>query len=172
MVRVLSKVCWWYTPGEPPVALRWLLIVDPTGETDPMAVFSTDLDLPVATIIARFVRRWNVEVTFEETRRHLGMETQRQWSDLAIARTTPALFALFSLVCLMALRLVAMGHALPIRATAWYRKSEATFSDVLAMVSRILWAEKYFTNSVDQPKPHVLTPEDWNVLLDQLASTA
>ncbi len=172
VVRVLSNVCLWYTPGEPPVALRWLLIVDPTGETDPMAVFSTDLDLPVVTIIARFVRRWNVEVTFEETRRHLGMETQRQWSDLAIARTTPALFALFSLVCLMALRLVAMGHALPIRVTAWYRKSEATFSDVLALVSRVLWAEKYFTNSIDQPEPYVLQPEDWEVLLDQLASTA
>ena len=172
VVRVLSNVCLWYTPGEPPVALRWLLIVDPTGETDPMAVFSTDLDLPVATIIARFVRRWNVEVTFEETRRHLGMETQRQWSDLAIARTTPALFALFSLVCLMALRLVTMGHALPIRVTAWYRKSEATFSDVLALVSRVLWAEKYFTNSIDQPEPYVLQPEDWEVLLDQLASTA
>ena len=172
VVRVLSNVCLWYTPGEPPVALRWLLIVDPTGETDPMAVFSTDLDLPVATIIARFVRRWNVEVTFEETRRHLGMETQRQWSDLAIARTTPALFVLFSLVCLMALRLVTMGHALPIRVTAWYRKSEATFSDVLALVSRVLWAEKYFTNSIDQPEPYVLQPEDWEVLLDQLASTA
>jgi len=171
-VRVLSNTSLWYTPGERPVAIRWVLIVDPNGEAEPMAVFSTDVDQPVARIIAAFVRRWNIEVTFEETRRHLGVETQRQWSDRAIARTTPALFALFSLVCLMALRLVAMGQALPIRVTAWYRKSEATFSDVLAMVSRVLWAEKYFTNSVDQPEPHVLTPEDWEVLLDQLASTA
>ena len=137
-----------------------------------MAIFSTDVERPVALILAQFVRRWNVEVTFEETRRHLGVETQRQWSDLAIARTTPALFALFSLVCLMAYRLVAVGQALPIRVTAWYRKSEATFSDVLALVSRVLWAGKYFTNSMDQPQPHELTPEDWEVLLDQLASTA
>jgi len=171
-VRVLSHISLWYTPGERPVALRWVLIVDPHGDTAPMAVFSTDVDQPVAMIIAALVRRWTIEVTFEETRRHLGVETQRQWSDRAIARTTPALFALFSLVCLMAHRLVAIGQVLPIRATAWYRKSEATFSDVLAMVSRVLWAEKYFTNSVDQPKPQVLTPEDWDVLLDQLASTA
>ena len=170
--EVLSNVCLWYTPGERPVAIRWVLIVDPSGEAEPMAVFTTDLDQPVAMIIAAFVRRWNVEVTFEETRRHLGVETQRQWSDRAIARTTPALFVLFSLVCLMAYRLVAMGQALPIRATAWYRKSEATFSDVLALVRRVPWAEKYFTNSMDQPHPHVLTPEDWEVLLDQLASTA
>ena len=172
VVRVLSQVCLWYTPGERPVAIRWVLLVDPTGVAEPMAVFSTDRERPVAMIVAQFVRRWNVEVTFEETRRHLGMETQRQWSDLAIARTTPALFALFSLVCLMALRLVAMGQALPIRVTAWYRKSEATFSDVLAMVSRVLWAEKYFTNSTDPLKPHIFQPEEWEVLLDQLASTA
>ena len=171
LVRFLSNVSLWYTPGERPIAIRWVLIVDPHGETEPMAVFSTDVERPVATIIAQFVRRWNIEVTFEETRRHLGVETQRQWSDPAIARTTPALFALFSLVCLMAHRLVALGQALPIRVTAWYRKSEATFSDVLAMVSRVLWAEKYFTNSMDQPKPYGLTPEDWDILLDQLAST-
>ncbi len=172
VVRVLSQVSLWYTPGKRPIAIRWVLIVDPHGEAEPMAVFSTDVERPVALIIAQFVRRWNVEVTFEETRRHLGVETQRQWSDAAIARTTPALFALFSLVCLMAHRLVALGQALPIRVTAWYRKSEVTFSDVLAMVSRVLWAAKYFTNSMDQPEPHELTPEDWNVLLDQLASTA
>ena len=137
-----------------------------------MAVFSTDRDLPVATIIAPLVRRWKVEVTFEATRRHWGVETRRQWSDRAITRTPPALFALFARGCLMAHRRVAMGHALPIRVTARDRKSEATFSDGLAMVSRILWAEKYFTNSMDQPEPHVLTPEDGDVLLDQLASTA
>lgn len=170
-IRSSSNVSVWYTPGERPVAIRWVLIVDPTGAMEPMAVFSTALDHPATTIVAPFVRRWNVDVTFEETRRHWGVETQRQWSDRAITRTTPALFALFSLVCLMAHRWVALGQALPIRVTASYRKSEATFSDVLAMVSRVLWAEKYFTNSMDHPEPHVLTPETWNVLLDQLAST-
>ena len=171
-VRVLSDCGLWYTPCERPVAIRWVLVVDPTDQHPPMAVFSTDLDLPVATIIARFVQRWNVEVTFQETRRHLGVETQRQWSDLAIARTTPVLFALFSLVCLMAHRLVGLGHLLPLRVTAWYRKTEATFSDVLAMVSRVLWAEKYFMHSPDQPEPHAFHREDWEALLDQLASPA
>ena len=137
-----------------------------------MALFSTDLDRSAESIIAQFVLRWNGEVTFEETRRYWGVETQRPWSDWAIARTTPVLFALFSLVCLMAYRLVAVGHALPIRVTAWYRKSEATFSDVLAMVSRVLWAEKYFPPSSDPLEPHEFHPEDWEVLLDQLVSTA
>ena len=171
-VRVLSDCCLWYTPGEPPIALRWVLVVDPTDQHPPLAVFSTDLDLPIEQIIARFVLRWDVAVTFEETRRHWGSKPNGKWSDLAIARTTPALFALFSLVCLMAHCRVALGNALPTRVTAWYRKSEATFSDVLVMVSRVLWAEKYFTHSADQPEPHEFTPEDWEVLLDQLASTA
>jgi hypothetical protein len=46
--------------------------------------------------------RWQLEVTFQEVRRHLGFETQRQWSDLAIRRTTPALLGLFSLITLFA----------------------------------------------------------------------
>lgn len=171
-VRVLSECCLWHTQGESPVAIRWVLVVDPTDRDPPLALFSTDLDLAAEQLIARFILRWNVEVTFEESRRHLGVETQRQWSDRAIARTTPALFALFSLVCLMAHRLVALGHALPIRATAWYHKSEATFSDLLAMVRRLLWAEKYFPMSLDSLDPHLFHPEDWEVLLDQLASTA
>ena len=66
------------------------------------AYFSTDLNQAAGTIIEDFVKRWNIEVTFEETRAHLGVETQRQWSDLAIERTTPALFGLFSLSCLFA----------------------------------------------------------------------
>jgi hypothetical protein len=89
-----------------------------------------------------------------------------------MARTTPVLFALFSLVCLMAHRLVGLGHRLPLRVTAWYRKTEATFSDVLAMVSRVLWAEKYFMHSPEQPEPHAFHREDWEALLDQLAFPA
>jgi hypothetical protein len=58
---------------------------------------ATDVSLAAETIVAWFVLRWNVEVTFEESRRHLGVETQRQGSDLAIARTTPVLLGLFSL---------------------------------------------------------------------------
>jgi len=111
--------------------------------------------------------RWSVEVTFEEARRHLGVETQRQWSDLAIARATPALMGLFSLACLMALRLVEKG-AMPVRQAAWYRKKEATFSDVLAFVRRAVWGRRYFVNS----KPGGERVEDFEALLDRLAATA
>jgi hypothetical protein len=86
--------------------------------------------------------RWAVEVTFAETRRHLGVETQRQWSDLAIQRTTPLLFGLFSLVSLWAAELAAKTATLPVLGAAWYKKPEPTFADALAAVRRMLWAEE------------------------------
>ena len=110
-------------------------------------------------------------MTFEKTRRHLGVETQRQWSDLAIARTTPVLLGLFSLVCLIAHHLTATIKLVP-ASTAWYLKTEATFSDVLALVRRAIWAEKYFDKSVIQGEHVIIRRDDWEVLMDQLASTA
>ena len=111
-------------------------------------------------------------LTFEEARAHLGMETQRQWSDKAIARTTPCLMALFSLVCLCAIEML-KSQTLPILSTAWYKKkSEATFSDILAFVRRSIWAENYFNDlsfEADSPK---IKPEQWESLLDQLARAA
>jgi hypothetical protein len=117
-----------------------------------------------------FVWRWNVEVTFEEGRRHLGVETQRQWSVQAIARSTPALFGLFSLVCVMAYRLTTVRAFGP-RSTAWYLKEDVTFSEVLAFVRRALWAEKYCNKSTFRDEQVILNVSDWEVLLDQLAST-
>ena len=86
----------------PPVPIRWLLVRDPRGELDPQAFLATDLEARPQDILAWFVRRWQVEVTFEEVRAHLGVETQRQWSDKAILRSTPALLGLFSIVTLFA----------------------------------------------------------------------
>ena len=100
------------------------------------------------------------------------METPRQWSDLAIARTTPVLFGLFSLVCLMAHRWTAAGATLAPRTTAWYAKAEATFSDVLAFVRRTLWANNYFSTSADANECILFPQATWEAVLDQLAATA
>lgn len=170
-VRLLSGACLWHTPGQAPVQLRWVLVVDPTGTIKPQAFFSTDTEMTPERIVEIFVLRWNVEVTFEETRRHIGVETQRQWSDLAIARTTPVLMGLFSLVCLMACRLLENG-SLPVRHTAWYKKSDAAFSDVLAFVRRSIWAQKYFVNSMPGNDRLELSRQECEALLDQLAATA
>ncbi len=136
----------WYHAGLPVVPLRWILVRDPEGELDPQAFLCTGLELEPSQILSYFVRRWQIEVTFAEVRRHLGVETQRQWSDQAIARTTPALLGLFSLVALVADRLHADG-ALLVRQAAWYEKSNPTFSDALAAVRRHLWKLQTFSTS-------------------------
>jgi hypothetical protein len=170
-VCLLSGVCLWYVSGLAPVPIRWVLVVDPSGKSRPEAFFSTDRTMTPQQIVEGFVLRWNVEVTFEESRRHLGVETQRQWSDLAIARTTPVLLGLFSLVCLIAHHLTAAMKLVP-SSTAWYLKTEATFSDVLTLVRRTIWAEKYFDKSVIQDDQVIIRRDDWQVIMDQLASTA
>jgi len=124
----------------PVVPLRWVLVRDPFGEFRPQAFLCTDLDAGPVEILSWFVRRWTTEVTFAEVRRHLGVETQRQWSDRAIARTTPVLLGLYSLVALWADELQRGSAILP-RAAAWYAKRAPTFSDALAAVRRTLWAD-------------------------------
>jgi hypothetical protein len=124
-----------------------------------------------ARVIELFAWRWSLEVTFEETRRHLGVETQRQWSDLAIVRTTPVLMALFSLVCLMVHRWRAHWPSLA-RSSAWYLKPEAIFSDCLALVQRRIWDESCFDTSAGAQDPVTISPQRLERLLDQLAATA
>jgi hypothetical protein len=110
-LEIASDTALWYRPGTPPRPIRWVLVRDPEGRRDPQAFFSTDPAQAPADIIALFVRRWQVEVTFAETRAHLGVETQRQWSDKAIARTTPALLGLYSLISLWACDLLNASSA-------------------------------------------------------------
>ncbi len=81
-----------------------------------------------------------MEVTFEEVREHLGVETQRQWSDKAIARTTPILLGLYTIVCLIANRLHE-ERPIEVAQTAWYAKTDATFSDLLKAVRKLLWKD-------------------------------
>ena len=114
-----------------------------------MALLCTDQHAEAAQIVEWFVLRWTVEVTFHEVRDHLGVETQRQWSDLAILRTTPALLGLFSLVTIFAHHLLD-GHSFPVRQAAWYNKALPTFSDTLAFVRQHLWPSTFFSVSSQQ----------------------
>jgi hypothetical protein len=146
IIEIATDTALRYTPGYDPLPIRWVLVRDPLAEFEPTAVFATDRSAAPLQILAWFILRWNLEVTFEEARAHLGVETQRQWSDLAIARTTPALLGLFSLVTLLAHHLT-QNKPFPVRSAAWYVKTEATFSDAIALVRRHLWTNTKFTNS-------------------------
>lgn len=147
LVEWVTGTALWQTPSEKksPLPIRWVLVRDPLGKFKAAAFCCTDLTVPAQQIIAWYVLRWNVEVTFEDCRAHLGLETQRQWNDQAIARTTPVLLALYAVVVLLAHHLTAQ-QPLPTRSAAWYSKSEATFADVIAFVRRHLWQHVQFPN--------------------------
>lgn len=136
-LEITSGIALWYKPGTPVLPVRWVLVRDPEERRDPQAFFSTDVSLEPSEIIALFVRRWQIEVTFAETRAHLGVETQRQWTDQAIARTTPALLGLYSLIALWACDLLS-ADSRPYTA-AWYRKTALTFSDAIGAVRLVIW---------------------------------
>jgi hypothetical protein len=147
-IEIVTGVCLWYRQGLAPVPIRWVLLRCPEGSFKPQAFFCSDLQLPAAQIIAWFIARWNIEVTFEELRAHLGFETQRQWSDKAIERTAPCLFGVFSLVVLMAK--VLHPDTLPVRQASWYLKEEATFIDALAAVRNDLWRSANYSTSAQE----------------------
>jgi DDE superfamily endonuclease len=144
---VFSRTALWYTPRQPPVPIRYVLVADPEGKLRMEAFFCTDLEASPVEILPWVVMRWSVEVTFEEARAHLGFDTQRQWSDWAIARATPVLLALFSLVTVLALQVSQQGH-IPVPMAAWYHKLEPTFADCLALGRRHLWRARYLVNSM------------------------
>jgi DDE superfamily endonuclease len=168
---VFSRTALWYTPGLPPVASRYVLVADPEGKLRMEAFFCPDLQATPVEILQWVVMRWSVEVTFEEARAHLGMETQRQWSDQASARTTPVLRALFSLVTVLALKL-SRDEPLPVPVTAWYHKVEPTFVDCLALVRRHLWRARYVVNSAPQAEFVQFPREAFDLLLTGLPSAA
>jgi hypothetical protein len=157
VVEIHSGTAVWRHSGLPVVPIRWVLLRDPQRRFDPQALLCTDLQQDPVQVVRWFVQRWQVEVTFREARDHLGVETQRQWSDRAIARTTPCLLALFSVVTLLATRL---GHHARLRAATavWYRKERPTFSDTLAAVRREIWAEQGLLTSRHSPEPAKLRP--------------
>jgi DDE superfamily endonuclease len=145
-LEVTSGAAVWYRIGQPVLPLRWVLVRDPKGRLEPRAYFSTALNDQPRAMVQQFITRWTIETTFEESRTHLGLETQRQWSDRAVERTTPCLFGLYSVVALLAHALHPDGK-IPAQRTAWYAKSSATFADVLAAVRHHLWGDVTFSTS-------------------------
>ena len=149
-VEISSKTAVWYSTGLPAVPIRWVLIRDPEGGFKTQALLCTNLEADPQEIVSWFVMRWQLEVTFQEMRRHLGFETQRQWSEMAIRRTTPALLGLFSLVTLFADRQMRRAAGALRRQAAWYHKRHPTFADALALVRKELWAGATFHGSPAQ----------------------
>jgi len=138
LMEITSGTALWYRGGKPIVPLKWVLVRDPEAKHDPICIQATNLNLEPFKIVEHYIKRWQVEVTFEEVRAHLGVETQRQWADLSILRTTPVLMALFSIITLWA-NFLNHKQLLTAFQTAWYYKPYPTFSDAVAAVRYRTW---------------------------------
>jgi hypothetical protein len=169
-IEVATATAVWYHTGLPPVPSRWALIRAPDGHFEPPALLRTDLDVTAAQIVAWSGLRWQLAVTFHEVRAHLGVETQRQWSDRAILRTTPALFARFSLVTLFAHHREQPTPS--IRQAAGYHQSWPTFADALAVVRQDRWPVALFAPSPTAPDIVQIPRALFERLTDTLAFAA
>jgi hypothetical protein len=153
-----------------------VLVKTPGGKNEAETFFSTDITNSPMQIIEWFVLRWNIEVTFAETRAHLGIETQRQWSDKAIARTTPMLMVLLSILVLVAVKMDETKKLLVHETTSWYdKKGELTLADIIMIIRKSIWVKMYFStsknheNNMDSLK---ITEKNANLLIYQLALAA
>jgi hypothetical protein len=137
--------CLWYA-GKPEVIIPIVAIWVKLRENDEIILMCTDSGLTPREIIEMYIKRWNLEVTFRECRDYLGVETQRQWSDNAIERTTPLLFCLYSLITLIGNEIY-KSEGIEKRSTAWFKKRNITFSDLLIRVRMEIWNHQNNTNS-------------------------
>jgi DDE superfamily endonuclease len=153
-----SQTALWHRDGFDPVPIRWLLLRDHEGKLKPMVLGCTDETASPEQILNRYIMRWNIEVTFQEARLHLGVETQRQWTRRAIERTTPCLFGLFTVVVLLAHQFD--SSAISIRGSAWYAKREATFIDLLAVIRREIWRTQLLNSPTGVPVPDLANSPD------------
>ena len=156
LVEIVTGTALWHHPGRL-VPIRYVLVRDPTDELKPQAFLCTDIDADPLDILRWFVRRWSIEVTFAEVRRHLGVETQRQWTDPAIARTTPVLLGLYSVVTLY-VHQNAKRLALSPRRAAWSPKPAATFADAIARLRQHLWFERIVTSAANADMTEPISP--------------
>jgi hypothetical protein len=161
-VEVATGLSLWHRTGSEPVALRWVLVRCPLGSFRACAYFAS-CDMSPEALLASYILRWNLEVTFAEVRSQLGFETQRGWADKTIERSTPCLFGIFSLVVLLAQRLHPVE--LPIQRAVWYDKEQASFSDALAAVRMHLWTHQNYSDSSPDPQMQPIPISIWNALL-------
>lgn len=148
-IELVSGTCVWFHVGKEAVPVRWVIVRALEEEFETQALLCTNQASEPKQIVEWFIKRWQVEVTFEESRRHLGIETNRNWSDKAINRTTPCLFGLFSLITMMANELK-KADKLKIRSAVWYEKEVATFSDAIGCVRQQIWEYQSFQTSENE----------------------
>ena len=170
-VELVSDTAQWYKGGCDLVPIRWVFTHDIQGTHRDDYFYTTDTDLTPAQIVSWFTARWPIETTFQEVRAHLGFETPRQRVPKSVLRMAPCLLGLYSLVTLVFAEHT-RHHSIRLRCTGWYVKNEPTFSDAIATVRRLLWAETIFQTPSQQDAFQKLPRPLRRMLLDRLSTAA
>jgi hypothetical protein len=139
-VSYVSEVVLWYGKhNNQTIPVRWVGVQgDKKQNRDDAYFYCTDPTLPATRIIELYALRWNIEVTFEEARALLGLETTRHWCRQSVLRVTPILLGLFSVVTWVWQRLPKKKRGC-LSQTPCYQKQHLTFADALYAVRQELW---------------------------------
>lgn len=167
-VGLISSCGLWYRAGAQ-AYVRWVSVLDPhSGRTD--YFYSTDPTLAPEQIVRRYARRWNLEVSFQEIREHLGFESTRQWKQRSVLRAAPLLLGLYSVITLLWTTQFAAGTT-P-RGTLCYHKPEPSFADAIFQVRKALWEQVLWGQLFPAPSPQHPAPPPDPLLTDYLADAA
>ena len=161
----------WYKSGQGLVPVRWVHVKDLDGTHRDDWLYTTDPSLAADAIVSFFTRRWSIEVTFEESRAHLGLGTERNRCEQSVLRSTPCLLGLFSVVALIYAEHV-RGHKPAVRSTPWYEKDEPTFADALAAIRRQFWSGTFLQQAGAERAWKNLPTDLRTTLLDRLCYAA
>jgi DDE superfamily endonuclease/Archaeal putative transposase ISC1217 len=145
ITQASDTALWHSVHGRAVVPIRWVCVLaDPKLGMQEAYFYSTDQSMTAARIIELYALRWNIEVTFEESRALLGLETTRHWCRQSVLRVMPILLGLFTATALIWKGLSQeIGDAQPqhLSQTPCYRKETMTFADALYLVRRELWTK-------------------------------
>ena len=139
-IEVCSGTGLWYRCGSRPTEVRWVVVRDPKGKRADEVFFTTAPTMTAQEVVESFVRRWGLETTFQETRRHLGLETLRNRCSTAVRRSVPLLLATYSLVVVWFAKHVQCPSEHK-QHTPWYTKPSIAFSDMFAAARQDVLSE-------------------------------
>jgi DDE superfamily endonuclease len=155
----------WYRAAEGLVPVHWVFVRDVQGTRRDEYFFTTHNGFTAEQIVTLYTLRWNLEVTFQELRAHLGFETPRQWVEKSVLRMAPCLLGLFSVISLIYNEHLKRHEATTCERPC-YTKTEPTFADAIVTVRQLFWQESIFTQPYFRKACKNLPPKLEKFILD------
>lgn len=170
-LRVLSQTGLWYKPGKGLVKIKLVFVRDPKGKRPDECLYSTHINASEKEIIEEVVLRWNIEVTFEELREYLNVESMKNWTEDSVKKQTHLVFSLYSITAVWFSKFIKTGQVNPFRET-WYQKEYFTFSDALGYLRREIIQDFIYTTATRKQDQYLIPRRSLDFLIANLARAA